>query len=168
MSGAVLVLMGFGALLAACGTEVSNQTATGGSTLCRSTFDTCITPIFNLPMQRSDSAAGQTVQCASGGCHEVGSVSGGNYKIHPNASTPEQLEGNYIVSLFFSAGSVLSLKPLVGTVSHIGGDIFPNNSDPCYIALNDWISTLVIDPADASCRVCGAPPLPAPPSGCGY
>ena len=166
--GVVLVLWGFGALLAACGTDVSNQAVMGGSTLCRTTFDTCITPIFNLPMRRSDSAPGETVQCASGGCHEVGSLSGGSYKIFPNASTPEQLAGNYFVSLYYASGSVLLLEPFAGPMSHGGGDILPNDSDPCYIAINNWISTLVDDPADPSCRVCGAAPLPAPPSGCGY
>lgn len=169
--GVVAVLSGFCALLVACGTEVSNQTVTSGTTLCRTTFETCIIPIFNLPIRRN-SVTGDIVQCASGGCHEVGTGFGGSFKVYANATAATELRANYLVSLAFSnlslsTDSKLLLEPLAGssgiTGSHTGGDVFRDNNDPCYIAINNWIAALVDDPEDASCRVCAAPP-----TGCGY
>jgi len=170
--GVVVLLAGFGVLLAACGTEVSNQTVTSGSTLCRSTFETCIIPIFNLPMRRNNSVTGDIVQCASGGCHEVGTGFGGSFKVYANATAATELQANYLVSLAFSnlsssADSKLLLEPLAGTSSitgsHTGGDIFRNTADPCYVAINTWISTVVDDQSDPACVPCGVPP-----AGCGY
>lgn len=170
-AGVAVLLAGTGVLLAACGTEVSNQPVTSGSTLCRTTFETCVNPIFNLPMRRT-SATGDIVQCASGGCHEVGAGFGGSFKVYANATTATELQANYLVSLAFSnlsasADSKLLLEPLAGTSSitgsHTGGDIFPGSGDPCYAAINSWISTVVDDPDDPSCVPCGAAP-----AGCGY
>lgn len=155
------------ALVAACGAEVANQPVTSGNTLCQNNYNVCINPIFNQSMRRSN---GDVIQCASGGCHEVGAGFGGSFKIYANAASPTELQANYLVSLAFSnlnsaADSKLLLEPLAGTSSitgsHTGGDIFPSNGDACYAAINAWISTVVDD--QASCVPCGGPP-----AGCGY
>lgn len=167
--GVAVGLIILGGLLTACGQDVSNQPVASGNTLCQNIYETCVNPIFNLPMRRSN---GDTIQCASGGCHEVGAGFGGSFKIYANAVAPIELQANYLVSLAFSnitisSDSKLLLEPLAGTSSitgsHTGGDIFPNAADPCYAAINTWISTVVSDQADPACVPCGAPP-----AGCGY
>jgi len=158
-----------GALLVACGQDVSNQPVTSGNTLCQNIYETCVNPIFNLSMRRSN---GDTIQCASGGCHEVGAGFGGSFKIYANAAAPTELQANFLVSLAFAnlsspGNSKLLLEPLAGTSSitgsHTGGDIFPGSADPCYVTINNWIATVVSDQADPACVPCGAPP-----AGCGY
>jgi hypothetical protein len=42
------------------------------------------------------------------------------------------------------AGSKLLLKPLAvsaGGIQHLGGDIFPNTSDPDYLTILSWIQS---------------------------
>lgn len=174
--GVIVVGVGLGGLLAGCGTEVSNQAVTSGSQLCRSTFETCINPIFNLPMRRN-SASGDIVQCASGGCHEVGAGFGGSFKVYANSSDATELQANFIVSQAFSnlssaADSKLLLEPLAGTSlitgSHTGGDIFPGTGDNCYAIIRDWIATVVVDQSSSACFVCGAGQPRQVPTSCGY
>lgn len=158
-----------GTLLTGCGKDVANQPVASGNTLCQNMYETCVNPIFNLPMRRSD---GDVIQCASGGCHEVGAGFGGSFKVYANAMAPIELQANYLVSLAFSnlntaADSKLLLEPLAGTSSitgsHTGGDIFPSTADPCYATIYTWISTVVSDQSDPACVPCGAAP-----TGCGY
>lgn len=155
--------------LSACGVDVENQQVVTGNTLCQNKFETCVNPIFNLNIRRSNL---DIIQCASGGCHEVGAGFGGSFKIYANAATPAELQANYVVSLAFanltrSADSKLLLEPLAGTSSitgsHTGGDIFPNTADQCYLAIQDWINTVVDDQSSPLCVPCAAPP-----AACGY
>jgi len=157
------------AALSACGVDVENQQVVSGNTLCRNKFETCVNPIFNRNIRRSNL---DTIQCASGGCHEVGAGFGGSFKIYANAVSPAELQANFIVSLAFanlirSADSKLLLEPLAGTSSitgsHTGGDIFPSTSDQCYLAIQDWINTVVEDQTSPLCVPCGAAP-----AACGY
>jgi len=64
--------------------------------------------------------------------------------------------------------SKLLLEPLTGTFSvtgsHAGGDILFNRSDPCYLAIIDWINEQVNDENSSSCGLCTPPTL----SACGY
>ena len=155
--------------LSACGVDVQNQQVVTGNTLCQNKFETCVNPIFNRNIRRSNL---DTIQCASGGCHEVGAGFGGSFKIYANATSPTELQANYIVALAFSnlnrsADSKLLLEPLAGTSSitgsHTGGDIFPSTTDQCYLAIQDWINTVVTDQSSPLCVPCTVQPTT-----CGY
>ena len=153
--GWAVAFLGLVSMIAGCGADVSSGAASSGTTLCQNQFETCISPIFNRAFQ---SSSGVNVTCASGGCHEVGAGFGGSFKIYPNASLgSSDMFANYLVSKAFAnlvsaPDSKLLLEPLAGsssiTGSHTGGDIFPNNSDACYVAIRNWIANRVDDPAD--------------------
>lgn len=165
-----IILLGSVSQLAGCGPDVSSGPVQSGTTLCQNDFNVCINPIFNMSMRRSDS---EVIQCASGGCHEVGAGFGGSFKIYPNSADPTELNANFVVARAFSnlvspPNSKLLLEPLANsggiTGSHNGGDIFANSADPCYAAILNWISNQVTDPLDpVNCGSCGGPP-----AGCGY
>lgn len=166
-----LVLAGLAWQLSGCGADVTPGAVQTGTTLCQNDYEVCINPIFNLPMRRAGDS--QVIQCASGGCHEVGAGFGGSFKIYPNSTDPTELSANYVVARAFSnlvspPDSKLLLEPLANsggiTGSHTGGDIFANASDPCYAAILNWISNQVSDPLDPTrCGNCVAPP-----ASCGY
>jgi len=167
-----------GLFLAGCGAEVNGgAVANNGQTLCFSDFENCINPIFNTPMQNR---TGQTnIQCASGGCHEIGGGFAGSLRLYPNIlpgtldpTEQSRLQTNFLSTLANAnlgnpSSSKLLLKPLVGNSgnndAHSGGDILPNNSDPCYSAILAWVTNRVPDQADAACGGC-TPVLAA----CGY
>jgi hypothetical protein len=173
------VLLAVGPLFAGCGADVGGgSAANNGQTLCYSDYVTCINPIFNAAMQNR---TGQTnIQCASGGCHEVGAGFAGSLRVYPNIPSNtvdptelSQLQANFISSLAIAnlgnpVSSKLLLKPLVGNNgnndNHTGGDLFPNNMDPCYSAVLAWITNSVPDQADPACGNCIPPVL----ASCGY
>lgn len=149
----------------------SGSAANNGQTLCYSDYVNCINPIYNQGMQNR---TGQTnIQCASGGCHEIGGGFAGSLRIYPNTVDPDELLVNFTSSLANAnlgnpAGSKLLLKPLVGNAGnneqHSGGDILPDTSDACYSAILAWITNSVPDQADAACGSCTPPVL----ANCGY
>jgi hypothetical protein len=166
-----LPILAAAALLAGCGGEVDNApVAAAGTSLCIADFRDCVNPIFDTVIP---GRTGLTT-CAASGCHDVGAGSGGAFKIFPNAE-PDSLEmlANFFSAKAFSnldnpAQSKLLLEPLQGvfaiTGTHTGGDIFPSTSDPCFQAIQAWISVRVDDEEAASCGFCTPPPLPE----CGY
>jgi hypothetical protein len=164
----VLVAAG---LLGACGGDVENEpVAASGGTLCVADFARCVNPVFDAVI---NGRAGPTT-CASSGCHDVGAGSGGAFKIFPSAQ-PESVEmmANFFSAKAFSnldnpSQSKLLLEPLQGVFSitgtHTGGDIFPAESDPCYLAIRNWIALRVDDEAGSGCGFCTPPAL----AECGY
>ena len=169
--GWMWVVPGIGLLLSGCGVDVgSGSAANNGQTLCYSDYVACINPIFNADMTNR---TGQPIQCASGGCHEVGGGFAASLRIYPNTVDADQLLINFTSSLANAnlgnpVASKLLLKPLVGNAgnndAHSGGDILPNTSDACYSAILAWITNSVPDQTDAACGSCTPPVL----ADCGY
>lgn len=166
-------VMGIGLLLAGCGVDVGGgSAANNGQTLCYNDYVNCVNPIYNAPMQN---LTGQNnIQCASGGCHEVGGGFAGSLRLYPSTVVPAELQVNFTSSLANAnlgdpVASKLLLKPLAGNAgnndAHSGGDILPNNSDPCYSAILAWVTNRVDDPNDpVACGSCVVPAL----ASCGY
>jgi hypothetical protein len=157
-------------LLAGCGNTVNDQpVAASCDSLCLANYQQCVNPIFNAVLQ---GRTGQ-VTCSAGGCHSAATGSGGSFKIIPNA----QAGSSDMMSNYFSAESLADLddplqsllleKPtatLNTQIGHSGGDIFPNTSDACFVAIETWISNRVNSPTDAACGSC----VPVDTSTCGY
>ena len=167
-NGAVAGIVGLVLQLAGCGADVgAGSAANNGQTLCLSDFIACVNPIYNATMQNS---GGLPVQCASSGCHELGSGSGGSLRVYPNSVDAGELQINFISSLSNAnlgapASSKLLTKPVAGPVGHAGGDIIPDSSDPCYAAILAWVTNSVVDQADpVACGNCIVPAL----ASCGY
>jgi hypothetical protein len=159
------------ALLWGCGGDIENQPAAAtGGTLCVADFAQCVNPVFDAVI---NGRTGPTT-CSASGCHDVGAGSGGAFKIFPGAE-PGSVEmlANFFAAKAFSNldnpdQSKLLLEPLQGVFSitgtHTGGDIFPSELDPCYIAIRNWIALRVDDEQGSACGFCAPPPLPE----CGY
>ena len=166
-NGAVVGFVGLVLQLAGCGADVgSGSAANNGQTLCLNDFIACVNPIYDASMQN---IVGQTVQCASSGCHLSGSGSGGNLRVFSNSVNAGELQINFISSLSNAnlgapASSKLLTKPVAGAVGHAGGDVIPDSSDPCYAAILAWVTNSVADQADPACGSCTAPTL----ASCGY
>lgn len=147
--------------LAACNDSVDNEpvAATGG-TLCVADFEQCVNPIFDAVITGS---TGQTT-CAGSGCHEVGTGSGGAFKVFANAQpgSPEILSNFFAAKGFANLDdpdkSKVLLEPLQGEFSisgtHTGGDIFPDTADACYQTVFQWASTRVSETDSSSCGLC--------------
>jgi hypothetical protein len=158
-------------LLGACGNEVTPQpVAASGGSLCLADFTNCVDPIFDATLH----AQTGTVTCSAGGCHAQSTGSGGAFKIYPDAEPgSSEMMSNFITAESFAdlndpPDSLLLEKPTAGennTIGgHAGGNIFPNASDPCHVAIQTWISNRVSDPNAAVCGACTAPVI----STCGY
>lgn len=136
--------------LAACGHEASNSPIPVGATLDCPTFQTTVSPIFDMNI------GGRT--CSASGCHLVGQSAGGAFKIYANpALNSAEMQYNYLVAKAFSnlttpIDSKLLLEPLAGAQSivgsHAGGDIFSSTADPLYQTILTWISSQVPPPRD--------------------
>lgn len=149
------LLMGFAVLLAGCGSEVSSSADTAGLTLdCPNVFQSTtagvgVNRIFDLNI------GGRT--CSAGGCHLVGTSSGGAFKLYPNAApnTPEMQANFYAAKAFVNLSSPteskLLLEPLAGSQAivggHGGGDIFPDALDPNYVTILAWIANQIQGPS---------------------
>lgn len=154
-----------------CGNTVDDQpVAASGDSLCLATYQQCINPIFNSVLQGRTG----TVTCSAGGCHSAATGSGGSFKIIPGAAQ----NSSDMMSNYFSAESLTDLddpiesllleKPtatLNTQIGHAGGDVFPNTSDACFVAIQTWISTRVNSPTDAACA---SSCVPVDTSTCGY
>lgn len=159
-------------LVAACDPvdPVGENTAFAGRSLCLDDYQICVDPIFHANLLGS---AGN-VNCSSSGCHDTNAGSGGGFKLFtsPALNSEEMLSNFYTAQAFTNFGvpadSKLLLEPLTGTFSvtgsHAGGDILFNQSDPCYLAIIDWIGKQVNDENSSSCGACTPPAL----SACGY
>jgi hypothetical protein len=154
------------AALAACGGGgdnpfgnpplVDNPAGDAGGRLSFAYFQRCVNPLLLAQLQ---AAGGGTASCASAGCHDNASGTGGAFRItdaaaevdltHP-ANTPDVVRASEIYRNYYSAlgetlpgapaQSRLLNKPLVRGVLHGGGLIFASEDDPAARLIRYWIS----------------------------
>ena len=82
-----------------------------------------------------------TAQCTRSGCHDPT----GQSALRFDVSTPIDYATNYKATQIYlscstPASSELLTKPLAGTVSHGGGDIFASLSDPAVQVFLNWFN----------------------------
>jgi hypothetical protein len=138
---------------------ISNPNETSGQKLSFIYFQNCINPIFVTPLQVNINGVVSTNTCASSGCHDNASGTGGAFRVVGSAApvdlanaanTPDVVRASDIYKNFVSsqgstvigsaAQSRLLNKPLVQGVLHGGGLIFLNDQDPNVRLLRYWIS----------------------------
>ena len=164
LPGAALVA----ALSSACGggdgnplgnpPNVQNPPATGGQRLSFVYFQKCINPIFLAQLQINQGGAVSTNTCASSGCHDNTTGTGGAFRVVQTAAsvnladpanTPDVVRAGDMYKNFFSAqgSSVIGspvqsrmlTKPLTLNVLHGGGLIFADLNDANARLLAFWI-----------------------------
>ena len=156
------------ALLAGCGggdgnplgnpPSVLNPPATGGQRLSFVYFQKCINPILLAPLQINQGGVVSTNTCASSGCHDDITGTGGALRLVQSAqavdlanpaNTPEVVRGNDMYKNFYSSqgSSVIGTplqsrmltKPLTLSVLHGGGVIFADQNDSNARLIAYWI-----------------------------
>lgn len=172
-NGGVFRAVFLGGLLAgmvsACGQSVENGPVTRTADLCQTNFQTCIMPIFNSPMRRSNLSS---VSCMDSSCHVLGG-NGGTFTLLSDTLKNYEILQNNFTNFQSPDDSPLLAEPLLdsvtrGTISgivtfHGGGDIFPSEGDLCYQKIKSWIAEQVTN--QTSCSVCVAI---NPTVSCGY
>jgi len=156
-------LIAAAAALAGCGggsaldnpANIANPAGSGGQKLSFAYFQKCIDPVFKVPL----AAAGGTNTCASGGCHDTVTGTGGALRIigaapevdlTDPANTPDVVRQSDMFKNFYSSQGVtvigmptqsrLFAKPLVLNVLHGGGQVFASDQDPNAKQIAYWIS----------------------------
>jgi hypothetical protein len=146
---------------------VNNPVGTSGQRLSFVYFQKCINPIFLAQLQVNNNGTISTNTCASSGCHDDTSGTGGAFRVVQSAqavdladpaNTPDAVRTTDMYRNFYSAqGSVvignaaqsrLLTKPLVRNVLHGGGLIFLDDNDPNARLIQYWISRPVPQGAD--------------------
>jgi len=154
------------ALLTACGggnpldnpPDVANEEVTGGQKLSFLYFQQCVMPILVAPLPVTLGGVTTINSCASSGCHDDVSGTGGALRVRPAATDvdlstvagdPEAVRQTDMYRNFYSAqGEVvfgdaaqsrLLAKPLVLNVLHGGGIVFDSMDDPNARILRYWI-----------------------------
>jgi hypothetical protein len=152
------------AALAACGggsvldnaPTIANPAGTSSSRLSFAYFQRCIDPIF---LAQLSGPGGSTNTCASGGCHDTVTGTGGALRVIPGATavdlsdpanTPDVVRLSDMYKNFYSSQGVtvigtpaqsrLFQKPLLLNVLHGGGQIFASAQDPNAGLIAYWIS----------------------------
>jgi hypothetical protein len=137
--------------------SVENPTGSvSGQKLSFAYFQYCVNPIFNteLPIKVNDTIS--TNKCASSGCHDSVSGTGGAFRLVGAAGaealtqTPETIRATDMYKNYYSAqgsavvGSTslsnLLNKPRVFRVLHAGGLIFLDETDPNVKLIEYWIT----------------------------
>jgi hypothetical protein len=166
---ATLTLAALAAGVAACGGSgsnplgnpptVENPANASGENLSFVYFQKCINPIFLAQLQIRQGGSVSTNTCASSGCHDNATGTGGALRIVPTAAevnvddpamTPEAIRATDMYKNYYSSrGSVLVgaplqsrllVKPLVHEVLHGGGLIFESPEDPNAKRIAYWIT----------------------------
>jgi hypothetical protein len=139
--------------------DVQNPATSGGEKLSFVYYQKCINPIFLAQLRVNQNGVISTNTCASAGCHDTVSGTGGAFRVigaaaavdlASPANTPAAVRNTDMYKNFYSSqGSAiigapqqsrLLLKPLVATVLHGGGLIFENDQDPNAQRIRYWIS----------------------------
>lgn len=153
------------AALAGCGgstgidnpAPVQNPLITGGQSLSFVYYQRCVQPIFTTPLSINQNGVVSTNTCASAGCHDSVTGTGGAFRVIPGApvvnvaaSTADVIRASDMYKNFFSAKAAsiigqplqsrLLTKPLVLNVLHGGGSIFASETDPNAQRIRYWIS----------------------------
>jgi hypothetical protein len=158
-----LGVMGLG--LSACGggngsgaldnaSTVNNPARVGGQKLSFVYFQRCVNPVLTTPLPVPNSSV--TATCASGGCHDQTTGSGGALRLLGSATpvnlnlSREQLLTTDMYKNYYSAvgvsvagaptQSLLLNKPLVRGVLHGGGAVFSNADERAAKTLSYWIN----------------------------
>lgn len=154
-------------LLAGCGAgsnpidnppSVQNPQGAGGQKLSFAYFQRCVQPILIARLQVNQNGAISTNTCASGGCHDTVTGTGGALRLVGGAApvdlanppAPDAIRATDMYKNFYSSqgevvfgaplSSRLLTKPLVLNVLHGGGQIFTSETDPNVLVIRYWIS----------------------------
>ena len=156
------------ALIAGCGggsgnplgnpPTIQNPPTAGGQKLSFVYFQKCINPIFLAQLQINQGGVVSTNTCASSGCHDNTSGTGGALRVVQSATavdlsdpanTPDVVRTSDMYKNFYSSqGSTvigtplqsrLLTKPLTLNVLHGGGVVFLDQSDPNARLIAYWI-----------------------------
>ena len=138
--------------------SVENPSATGGQKLSFVYFQKCINPILLAPLQINQGGVVSTNTCASSGCHDNSTGTGGALRIVQSAqavdlanpaNTPDAVRATDMYKNFYSSqGSTvigaalqsrLLTKPLTLNVLHGGGVVFADQSDVNARLIAFWI-----------------------------
>jgi hypothetical protein len=167
LSSAALVAVLFG-LISGCGgggsnplgnpPTIQNPPTAGGQKLSFVYFQKCINPIFLAQLQINQGGVVSTNTCASSGCHDNTSGTGGALRVVQSATavdlsdpanTPDVVRTSDMYKNFYSSqGSTvigtplqsrLLTKPLTLNVLHGGGVVFLDQSDPNARLIAYWI-----------------------------
>ena len=139
--------------------SVQNPPATGGQKLSFVYFQKCINPIFLAQLQINQGGVVSTNTCASSGCHDNTTGTGGALRVVQNAqavdlsnlaNTPDVVRSTDMFKNFYSSqGSTaigspiqsrLLTKPLTLNVLHGGGVVFADQSDANAKLIAYWIA----------------------------
>ncbi|MDH4051182.1 MAG: hypothetical protein OEU93_06345 [Rubrivivax sp.] len=151
------------AALSACGgggplgnpPDVVNGAVTGGQKLSFLYFQKCVMPVLAAQLTVTLNGVATVNSCASAGCHDDVSGTGGALRIRgaaaevDPAADPDALRQTDMYRNYYSAqGEVvfgdalqsrLLAKPLVRNVLHGGGIVFDSEDDPNARLLRYWI-----------------------------
>jgi hypothetical protein len=137
---------------------IQNPPTAGGQKLSFVYFQKCINPIFLAQLQINQGGVVSTNTCASSGCHDNTSGTGGALRVVRSATavdlsdpanTPDVVRTSDMYKNFYSSqGSTvigtplqsrLLTKPLTLNVLHGGGVVFLDQSDPNARLIAYWI-----------------------------
>jgi hypothetical protein len=137
---------------------IQNPPTAGGQKLSFVYFQKCINPIFLAQLQVNQGGVVSTNTCASSGCHDNTSGTGGALRVVQSATavdlsdpanTPDVVRTSDMYKNFYSSqGSTvigtplqsrLLTKPLTLNVLHGGGVVFLDQSDPNARLIAYWI-----------------------------
>jgi len=138
--------------------SVENAAAIGGQKLSFVYFQKCINPILLAPLQINQGGVVSTNTCASSGCHDNSTGTGGALRIVQSAqtvdlanpaNTPDAVRASDMYKNFYSSQgsavigaalqSQLLTKPLTLNVLHGGGVVFADQSDVNARLIAYWI-----------------------------
>ncbi len=139
--------------------SVENPAAIGGRKLSFVYFQKCINPILLASLQINQGGVVSTNTCASSGCHDNSTGTGGALRVVQSAqpvdlanpaNTPDAVRASDMYKNFYSSqGSAvigtplqsrLLTKPLTLNVLHGGGVVFADQSDANARRIAYWIS----------------------------
>jgi hypothetical protein len=157
--------------LLACGDPIPSQQASATGALCLNNFQTCVMPVLSGQIRRR---GGSIVSCMDSNCHVVGGSGGRLLLVADTTANSEAIKANFVNFQTVDESLILA-EPLqddqtpaaiAGVASfHGGGEIFPNRStDPCYLAVSNWIGEQVT--SQSTCSVCTA--ITNTLTSCGY
>lgn len=120
--------------LAGCGQQVPQQVVATQGALCSNDFQACVMPVLSSQIRRQD---GATVSCMDSTCHLAGG-NGGRFTLSATDVSADMQVVQTLSDLGNPFNSPVLMKP-AEEVTHGGGHVFKDRSDPCYVAIYDWI-----------------------------
>lgn len=120
--------------------------------LCFDYYQQCVSPLLNTPMPPNG------ITCANGGCHLIGSGSGGRLAVEPTGNIDSFNSAFGMVDLFNKDNSLLLRRP--NDPTHTGGTFAAlATGTVCYNQIRTWMDTVTTEqPADQTDPPCAAIP----------